>query len=80
MRVWNIEAVRIDGQIMAAVKIQDEWTGNITLHVRKIYLDGNTYYTNVCKERVIMTEARRELLEYEDRCKTALEWYRTTKF
>lgn len=80
MGVWSVECVRIDGEVMAAVKMQDDWTGNIKLHVRKIYLDGDTYYTNVRNERVVMTEARRKLLEYEDRCKTALEWYRQTKF
>lgn len=80
MGLWNVECVRIDGQIMAAVKMQDDYTGNITLHVRKIYLDGNTYYTNVCKNRIVMTDARARLIEYEGRCRDALEWYNKTKF
>lgn len=80
MSVWGAEVVRIDGQLMAAVKIQDDWTGSISLHLRKMYLDGNTYYCNVLKNRVNMTGKRAAYLQYEDRCKDALEWYAKTRF
>lgn len=80
MSVWNVECVRIDGEVMAAVKIQDDWNGNITLHVRKIHLDGNFYYANVQGQRVDVTYARDLLIGYEDNCKMALDWYRKTKF
>ncbi len=80
MGVWHCECVRIDGQLMVAVKMQDDWTGRITLHLRRIHLDGDTYYTNVQGNRINVTEARDRLIKYEDSCKTALEWYRQTKF
>lgn len=80
MGVWYCECVRIDGQIMAAVKMQDDWTGSITLHLRKIYLDGNTYYTNVQRNRINVTAARERLIEQEGRVRDALEWYHKTKF
>lgn len=80
MGVWYCECVRIDGQIMAAVKMQDDWTGSITLHLRKIYLDGNTYYTNVQRNRINVTSARERLIEHEGRVRDALEWYHKTKF
>lgn len=80
MGVWYCECVRIDGQIMAAVKMQDDWTGAITLHLRKIYLDGNTYYTNVQRNRINVTAARERLIEQEGRIKDALDWYHKTKF
>lgn len=79
MGVWNVECVRIDGEIMAAVKMQDDWTGNITLHVRKIHLDGNTYYANVAGQRVNVTGDRYQMIDHENLCKTALEWYHKTK-
>ncbi len=80
MGVWYCECVRIDGQIMAAVKMQDDWTGSITLHLRKIYLDGHTYYTNVQRTRINVTAARERLIEQEGRIRDALEWYHKTKF
>lgn len=80
MGVWYKECVRIDGQVMAAVKIQDEWTGQIKLHVREVRLHGNRYYCNVLKEVVDMTEAHAQLMELESRQKKADEWYAKTKF
>lgn len=80
MGVWTRECVRIDGEVMAAVKMQDDWTGNITLHVRKIFLNGNTYYCNVQKQKINVTDAREQLLRWEDENKRAREWYNKTKF
>lgn len=80
MGVWTKECVRIDNEIMAAIRYQDDWSGRITLHVRKIHLDGNTYYCRVDGLRVDVTDAREKLIQYEDNCKNALEWYRQTKF
>lgn len=80
MGVWNVECVKIDGEIMAAVKMQDDWTGHTTLHLRKLHLDGNQYYVNVQKVRINVTDCRDRLIDYEGRCRTALDWYNKTKF
>lgn len=44
MGVYDVELVRLDGEIKAYVKIQNDYTGAIIGQLRKIYLDGNEYY------------------------------------
>ena len=79
MSVYDVEAVRINGDIMAAVRIQDDWSGNIKLNVRRIFPDGNDYYCRCDGQRVKVTEQRRRLLDYEDKVKSAFEWERQTR-
>ena len=72
----NIECVRIFGDVMAAIQIQDEWTGNYKIFVRKIYSDGNRYYCNADRKRVDVTEARNQFLRIEEMQRTGLKWYK----
>ena len=50
---------------MAAVEIQDEWTGNYKLYIRKIYCDGSRYYCRCDGQKIDMSDAWRELIHRE---------------
>lgn len=80
MSIWHKEVVRLEGTLKAYLRIQDDWTGQITEGLRNIRCDGDTYYCNVGKQRVILNQERELFLRYEDKVKTALDWYNKTKF
>lgn len=44
MSIWDTEIVRVDGELKAYVKVQNEIKGGITGCLRNIHLDGNRYY------------------------------------
>lgn len=52
MGVYDVELTRLDGEIKAYVKIQNDYTGAIIGQLRKIYLDGNEYYIRADGRRV----------------------------
>ena len=81
MSVWHCELVRVDGELMAAVRIQDDWTGIIRTNLRKIHLDPKTnhYWFSSEGQRVNVTEMREKFLREEDHIKEALKWYKDTR-
>lgn len=74
MGIWHKECVRCDGDIMAFIKVQDDYTGNIRPRLCTMHLDGNTYWAKADGQRINMTEERNRLLRYEDKVKSALEF------
>lgn len=77
MSVWQCECVRVDGELMAAVRIQDDWTGNVRTTLRKIHLDPKTghYWFSAEGQHVNVTELREE-----EKIKEVLKWYKQTKW
>ena len=45
--IWDAEIVKADGHLYAFVRIQNEFTGNISGSFRRIYKDKNGYYAKV---------------------------------
>lgn len=80
MGVWHKEVVRLNGRLMAYVEMQDDWSGNITKHIREIYCNGNNHYCNVLKHRVMLDDEMELYLSYEAKAKTAIVWFNKTKF
>lgn len=82
MSVWHCECVRVDGELMAAVRIQDDWTGNVRTTLRKIHLDPKTdhYWFSSEGQHVDATELRERFLREEDKIKEALKWYKQTNW
>lgn len=80
MSIWHKEIIRLDGTLYAFVKIQDDYTGAIKRDIRDIHIEGNNYYIVADGGHVNVNEAREQFLQYEDRVRTALDWYRKTKF
>lgn len=42
--IWDNEVLRVDGNLFVYTRIQNEFTGNISGHFRRIYKDKNGYY------------------------------------
>ena len=80
MSVWNLEVVKIDGEHYAAIKVQDDWTGNITMNFRKVRYREGKYYIKVDGRMENITEIVQRNNRYEDSVKEALEWTKQTKW
>ena len=80
MGVWHKEVIRLNGRLLAYIEMQDDWTGNITKHIREIYCKDNMYYCNVLKQVVPVNNEREAFLVHEDAVRSALDWYNKTKF
>ena len=80
MGIWHKQVVRLNGDLMAYIEHQDDWTGRITKHIRAIKLDGNTYYCNFMGQRVTVNAEREDFTHEEETNKIARDWYRKTKF
>lgn len=42
--IWDNEVFRVDGNLYVFTRIQNEFTGNISGHFRRIYKDKLGYY------------------------------------
>lgn len=74
------ECVRLNGDIMCFVRIQNEWTGEVRNRLCPIHLDGNTYWIKADSQRVKVNRFRDDFIRKEDHIKEALEWYRKTRY
>lgn len=80
MAIWHKEVVRVDGDLKVYIKVQDDYYGTIKGSLRDIHLDGDMYYCRADGHRIDVTDARRNFLAYEDKVKSALDWYDKTSF
>lgn len=78
--LYDFEVTRLNGDLYAFIRIQDEWTGNIKEGLRQIKLDGNQYYIRAETQRHNVTPQVTRFKMHEDKIKSALEWYDKTKF
>lgn len=44
MAIWETEVIRVDGNLFAYVRVQNEYNGNISGSFRRIYQDKNGDY------------------------------------
>ena len=81
MSVWHSELVRVDGELMVSVRIQDDWTGIIRTNLRLLHLDPKTnhYWFSSEGQHIDATEMRERFLREEDHIKEALKWYKDTR-
>lgn len=80
MSLYSLELVRLNGDIKAYVRIQNDWSGQITEGIRNIFLKDNRYYIRVDGCEHIVNRQREEFLMNEQHIKDALKWYKDTKF
>lgn len=80
MSIYNYELVRLNGDIKAYVRIQNDWSGQITEGIRNIFLKDNNYYFHADGTTVNVNTRREDFLRREDQIRTALDWYQKTKF
>lgn len=80
MSVYDYEIVKLNGEYKCYVRIQNDWTGQIRDWLRDIFLDGDIYYCRADGQRLNLNAALQKYKLREDEIKTALDWYRKTKF
>ena len=67
MGIWETEVIRVDGNLFAYIRVQNEFTGNISGNFRRIYqdkkdghyyakADGNNQNLNVAVARFLAQE------------------------
>lgn len=44
MGIWETEIIRVDGNLFAYMRVQNDFTGNISGSFRRVYLDKKGFY------------------------------------
>ena len=80
MSVYSREIIRCNGDLKVYVRLQNDWSGQITEGLRNIFSDGNRKYFRAegCEHDV--TTMIEDFRRAEDQIKEALKWYKQTKF
>ena len=80
MSVYSSEIVKCNGDLKVYVRIQNDWSGQITEGIRNIFSkDGRKYFRAEGNEHDV-TRAIEEYSMREDKIRAALDWYNKTKF
>ena len=53
--IWDVEVIKADGNLYAYIRVQNEFTGNISGSFRRIYKDKNGYYAKADGKNNYMT-------------------------
>lgn len=80
MSLYSLELVRLNGDIKAYVRIQNDWSGQITEGIRNIFLKNDRYYIRVDGQEHNVNRQRDDFLMNEQHIKDALKWYKETKY
>lgn len=80
MSLYDYELVRLNGDIKAYVRIQNDYTGQITEGIRNIFLKCNKRYFRADGQEVNVTSKYEEFRIKEGKIRDALKWYNETKF
>ena len=80
MSLYSLELVRLNGDIKAYVRVQNDWSGQITEGIRNIFLKDDRYYIRVDGQEHNVNRQRDDFLMNEQNIKDALKWYKETKF
>lgn len=80
MSLYSLELVRLNGDIKAYVRVQNEWSGQITEGIRNIFHKDDRYYIRVDGQEHKINHERDQFLMHEQHIKDALKWYKETKF
>lgn len=80
MSLYSLELARLNGDIKAYVRIQNDWSGQITEGIRNIFLKDDRYYIRVDGQEIKVNAERDRFLMNEQHIKDALRWYKETKF
>ena len=76
MGLWDTEVLRVDGNLFAYVRVQNDYNGNISGSFRRIYQDKNNHYYAKADGRNQNMDAQvQKFLAYELRQKEYKEFY-----
>ena len=74
--IWDNEVFRCDGNLYVFTRIQNEFTGNISGHFRRIYNDHMGYYAKVDGKNNYISGEVDAFLKREAIQKEAIEFYK----
>lgn len=74
MAIWDVEIVKADGNMYAFVRVQNEFTGNISGSFRRIYKDKNGFYAKVDGSNHYFNNEVARFTAYQEQIKDALEF------
>lgn len=76
MGLWDTEVLRVDGNLFAYVRVQNDYNGNISGSFRRIYQDKQGhYYAKADGRNQIMDAQVQIFIAYEIRQKEYKEFY-----
>lgn len=75
MSLWNVEILEVDYKLFAYVRVQNEYSGNISGAFRRIYTDnkGRTYFKADGMNHYIDVQP---FQDRQEKIKRALEFYK----
>ena len=76
MGIWDSEIVKVNGELYAFVRVQNDFTGNISGAFRRIYKDKNGYYCKVDGSNKYFNNQVEAFKKRDAEIKTAMEFYR----
>lgn len=74
--IWSKQVLRVDGELKAYVRVQNEFTGSIQGRLYAIKESGNGFYVNADGERQDITKERDAFIEKEAFIKRAVDNYK----
>lgn len=77
--IWGNEVLRVDGNLYVFTRIQNEFTGNISGHFRRIYKDKNGYYAKADGKNNYLNGEVESFLKHEAYQKEAQDFLRSIK-
>ena len=75
MSIWDTEIVRANGDLYAFIRVQNEFTGNISGSFRRIYKDKDGYYAKADGKKNYLTNKVVSFRESESRSKDYRDFY-----
>lgn len=76
MAIWDTEVIRVDGNLFAYVRVQNEYNGNISGSFRRIYQNKNgDYYAKADGRNQNLTKQVNIFLASEIRQKEITDFY-----
>lgn len=76
MGIWDTEVIRVDGNLFAYIRVQNDYSGNISGSFRRIYKDKHGhYYAKADGRNQNMDTAVSSLLAHEQRLNVISDFY-----
>lgn len=79
MAIWDVEIVKADGNMYAFIRVQNDFTGNISGSFRRIYKDKNGFYAKVDGSNHYFNNEVARFTAYQEQIRDALEFRKKVK-
>lgn len=77
--IWDHEVFKVDGNLYVFTRIQNEFTGNISGHFRRVYKDKNGYYAKADGKNNYLNGEVESFLKHEAYLKEAMDFFKKYK-